>query len=354
MLELQGKSLKIWQHLHSKLIFDGHHPYPPPPLPPPHNHHHHHLLVATEWKCPTNHKLHPPFHPRCTFTSWNHHSSVLLEPEWIRHGLWSHCSNAEIFPHPKGKITGSHVGFSGFQKQKKKQQIQHWKRSIPPTLLNAIKSTSSWLPASPSNKDKVETLSSMAIHLEPVGGMEIVVLLFGPERSQRKNNGRCHVEGQQKHSNFWPRYLNDPILKIYFLHLFVQKLATNSHHFLAEKSQKMTQKWPRCHCQRCTALPILCPTNSSHAAWIRLPWTLAIQLGSTLRTVQQETTPTNYTAKQPQSLYRDSFFAKDKSMQMSPGQFWRGHLSTNTWHVPEFFEINLLSFFNIMHLIQRL
>ena len=194
----------------------------------------------------------------------------------------------------------------------------------------------------------------MAIHLEPVGGMEIVVLLFGPERSQRKNNGRCHVEGQQKHSNFWPRYLNDPILKIYFLHLFVQKLATNSHHFLAEKSQKMTQKWPRCHCQRCTALPILCPTNSSHAAWIRLPWTLAIQLGSTLRTVQQETTPTNYTAKQPQSLYRDSFFAKDKSMQMSPGQFWRGHLSTNTWHVPEFFEINLLSFFNIMHLIQRL
>lgn len=58
---------------------------------------------------------------RFAFTSWNHHRSVLLEPEWIRHGLWSHCSNAEIFPHPKlqkGKITGSHVGFSGFQKQK--------------------------------------------------------------------------------------------------------------------------------------------------------------------------------------------------------------------------------------------
>lgn len=100
-----------------------------------------------------------------------------------------------------------------------------------------------------------------------------------------------------------------------------------------EKTQKtLTKKWPRCHCQRCTALPILCPTNSSHAAWIRLPWTLAIQLGSTLRYRSTR----NYADKlhtpngtQTTTKFRDSFFTKEKSMQMSPGQFWRGHLSTN-------------------------
>lgn len=116
--------------------------------------------------------------------------------------------------------------------------------------------------------------------------------------------------------------------------LFASLCSKTCHKFTPfpcrKKTKKLTQKWLRCHCQRCTALPILCPTNSSHAAWIRLPWTLAIQLGSTL----MYRSTRNYadklhTPKQAQSLYRDFFFTKEKSMQMSPGQFRRGHLSTN-------------------------
>lgn len=139
------------------------------------------------------------------------------------------------------------------------------------------------------------------------------------------------MEGQQKHCNFWPRYLNDPILKIYFLHLFVQKLATNSHHFLAGKNNKIDSKMTK------MPLPEMhCTSNSlSHKLITRSLDPPAVDLGDSVgihvnvafnKKLRRQITPPN----NHKSYIETPFSRKKKSMQMSPGQFWRGHLSTNT------------------------
>ncbi len=145
-------------------------------------------------------------------------------------------------------MKGAHIGFSGFQNQKKSStnnKKSHIEKGLFPQLyIYAIKTktTSSWLPASPSNKDRVETLSSMAIHLEPVGGMEIVVLLLCPEGCRRKKSSKMPRGRTAKALQFWPKYLNDPILRFTFLHLFVQTFATNSHYLIAWQNTNIDSK----------------------------------------------------------------------------------------------------------------
>ena len=161
------------------------------------------------------------------------------------------------------------------------------------------------------------------------------------------------MEGQQKHSNFWPRYLNDPILKIYFLHLFVQKLATNSHHFLAGKNNKIDSKMTK------MPLPEMhCTSNSlSHKLITRSLDPPAVDLGDSVgihvnvafnKKLRRQITPPNN-----HKVYIETPFSRKEKINANVTWAILERSSFNQ-HVPEFFEINLLSFSNIMHSIQRL